>query len=138
MVEKDPRPRDEDRVPPGTSAESARPNSPTGKPPTHERRDSSSESRGGLGRKARADLDDHPRRREDHSASGHHGDSDRGRRRKRSSREHLEGKETEPARREDKDSQPKSAMRPPEPPMDKQGTTYCEHCKTKVGGQTWF
>ena len=134
MVEKDPRPRDEDRVPPGTSAESARPTSPTGKPPSHERRDSSSESRGGLGRKARADLDDHPRRREDHSASGHHGDSDRGRRRKRSSREHREGKETEPARCEDKDSQPKSAMRPPEPPMDKQGTTYCEHCKTKVGG----
>eukprot|EP00435_Cladocopium_sp_Y103_P031737 s3581_g8.t1 len=75
-------PRPGDGPPPTTEAPaSGRPNSPPGKPP---RRESSSNSRGGLRRDARQELDEHPRRREDadrdrHRRSGgeNPGDADR-------------------------------------------------------------
>ena len=112
--------------------EPARPVSPPGKPP--QKRGDSSESREGLDRKAREDLDEHPRRHSGGSERrrrkrhhSHDDDAERGRRRDRS--KHAERRRDREANRE-KESQPRSEQ----PPTDNRGMTYCSDCGGTVGG----
>eukprot|EP00435_Cladocopium_sp_Y103_P020940 s3581_g5.t1 len=130
-----------DGPPPTEAPGSERPNSPAGRPPP--RRESSSNSRGGLGRDARSKLDENPRHRREDGADrdrrrrsgGDHGDAERGRRHHRSPRERKE------TGREDRESHSHSrfAHPPPASPFGSDGTSYCQHCRTTVkGGQCGF
>lgn len=98
-----------------------------------ERRGDSSESREGLDRKAREDLDEHPRhhsggskrrrRKRRHSHDG----AERGRRRERS-------KHAERSRDREANCEKESQSRSSQPPTDNRIMTYCSDCGATIGG----